>query len=510
MKFYVTTPIYYVNDIPHIGHAYTTVIADVLTRYHRMFGEESYFLTGVDEHGQKVQKAAEARGKDPQTHCDEMVLNFQNVWKELTIAPDVFMRTTFPYHKKVVQDCLQQLFDCGDIYIKEYEGWYSVSEEIFYTEKDLVNGKSPAGKEVTLVKEKNYFFKMSKYQDRLLKYIHDNPEFIAPENKKNETLGFLSKPLEDLCISRPKSRLSWGIELPFDKEYVTYVWFDALLNYTSAIGLKQQGRELEFQNKWAAAVHLIGKDILITHTVYWPTMLMALNLPLPRKIFAHGWWLTANNSKMSKSEGQVVKPLDMKDIVGVDGLRYFLTRDIHFGNDAQFSQDLVINRVNVELANNLGNLLSRTTQLLHKYFDGKIPERSSNLESSKEISKLALQTSTRVREDIYNYSPNMAVGHVVELLTKTNQCLDQEAPWKKAKENLAEAGETLLTVMEVLRISAILLHPVMPSKMNELLERIGFREKVTFEEAQKWFGLTTGSTVIKADPLFPRIQTENK
>lgn len=506
MNFYVTTPIYYVNDIPHIGHAYTTVVADVFTRYRRLFGQEAYFLTGVDEHGQKVQKAAEARGKTPQEHCDEMVLNFQNVWKELTIAPDIFMRTTFPYHKKVVQDCMQELYDKGEIYIQEYEGWYSVSEEIFYTEKDLVNGKSPTGKEVTLVKEKNYFFKMSKYQKQLIDYIQKNPDFIQPENRRNETLGFLAKPLEDLCISRPKARLSWGIELPFDKDYVTYVWFDALLNYTSAIGLKQKGKDEFFKKTWAAAHHIIGKDILITHTVYWPAMLMALNLPLPQKIFAHGWWLTANNSKMSKSEGQVVSPLDMKDVVGVDGLRYFLTRDITFGNDAQFSQDLVIGRVNVDLANNLGNLLSRTSQLIHKYFDGKLPNQTQNQKSSMELSNLALQTAAKVKEDILNFAPHTAISHVMDLLTKANQYLEQEAPWKKAKENVAEAGENLLTVIEVLRISGILLHPVMPSKMNDLLSRIGYRGPINFESAQKWFVIPTGTEVIKADPLFPRVE----
>lgn len=506
MSFYVTTPIYYVNDTPHIGHAYTTVVADVLNRYHKLFNEDSFFLTGVDEHGQKVQKAAELRGKDPQEHCDEMVLNFQNVWKELCIAPDIFMRTTFPFHKKAVQDCLQKLFDQGDIYIKEYEGWYSVSEEIFYTEKDLVDGRSPTGKEVSLVKEKNYFFKMSKYQDQLVQYIQNNPGFIAPENRKNETLGFLKQPLEDLCISRPKSRLSWGIELPFDTDYVTYVWFDALLNYASAIGYMQEGKEGTFQEKWPHVVHLIGKDILITHTVYWPTMLFALGLPLPQKIFAHGWWLTEDNAKMSKSEGKVVKPLDMKEIVGSDGLRYFLVRDIHFGNDAQFSEELVVNRVNVDLSNNLGNLLSRTSQLIHKYFGGKAPPSSQKLESTQALKAEALKVGDLVRTSVLEFKPDQTAEHIMSLLTKANQYLEKEAPWKKAKENLEEAGETLTAVLEVLRISAILLHPIIPSKMNDLLERIGFRGKVQLEEALKWEGTPSGTPIIKADPLFPRIQ----
>lgn len=508
MKFYITTPIYYVNDTPHIGHAYTTVVADVLTRYRKLFGDETFFLTGTDEHGQKVQKAAEKRGLDPKVHCDEMVLNFKNIWKELDINYNNFIRTTDGYHVKVVQDCLQELYDKGEIYLQEYEGWYSVSEEIFYTEKDLVDGKSPTGKEVQLVKEKNYFFKMSKYQQQLIDYIKNNPTFIQPEAKKNETLGFLSKPLEDLCISRPKSRLSWGIEIPFDRDYVTYVWFDALINYMSGIGFKQAGKENEFNKFWPEAIHLIGKDILITHTIYWPTMLMALGAKQPKTIFAHGWWLTANASKMSKSEGEVVKPLDMKGIIGVDGLRYFLTRDISLGNDAQFSQDLVIQRVNTELANNLGNLLSRTGQLVNKYFEGKVPDIKITAEGSKNLLKMAVATPDKVKEEILKFAPQAAVGHVVELLTEANKFLETEAPWKKAKEDLNTAGETLITVLEVLRVAGTLLHPVMPEKATELLKRIGFSGEPSFEQAKVAQALTAGAEVIKADPLFPRVDNK--
>jgi methionyl-tRNA synthetase len=508
MKFYVTTPLYYVNDTPHIGHAYTTVVADVLTRYRKLFGDETYFLTGTDEHGQKVQKAAEKRGLDPQAHADEMVLNFKNIWKELEIKPDIFMRTTADFHKKVVQDCLQDLYDRGEIYIQEYEGWYSVSEEIFYTEKDLVDGKSPTGKEVQKVKEKNYFFKMSKYQDKLLEHIKNNPEFIQPEVRKNETLGFLAKPLEDLCISRPKARLSWGIEIPFDKDYVTYVWFDALLNYASAVGLKQPDKKKFFDETWPNAIHIIGKDILITHSIYWTTMLMALGIPLPKKIFAHGWWLTGNNSKMSKSEGEVVKPLDMKDIVGVDGLRYFLTRDISFGNDATFSQELVVQRVNTELANNLGNLVSRTTQLIAKYFEGKIPDIKIKSTPALDLLKLATAAPEKVKAEILHFAPQNAVGAVMDLLTDANKFLEAEAPWKKAKEDLNAAGESLVTVLEVLRIAGTLLHPVIPTKATELLNRIGYKGDLNFAQTKTAQVLKPGTEIIKADPLFPRI--ENK
>jgi len=334
-RFYITTPIYYVNDRPHLGTAYCTLMADVLNRYHKLFGEETFFLTGTDEHGQKVQQAAEKRGITPQQQCDEMVLNFQNAWREMEFQYDTFFRTTDAKHKKVVQTCLQKLWDKGDIYEDVYEGWYSVSEEIFLTEKELVDGKSPAGNEVVKIQEKNYFFRMSKYQDALIDHIQKNPGFILPEFRKNEVLGFLRQPLGDLCISRPKSRLSWGIEIPFAPDYVTYVWFDALLNYATAVGLEQSDRRDDW-NKWwneAGPLHLIGKDILTTHSVYWTTMLLALGIKLPRQIFAHGWILNKDNAKMSKSKGDVVNPVDIAKLIGLDELRYFLTRDVHMGND---------------------------------------------------------------------------------------------------------------------------------------------------------------------------------
>lgn len=505
MTFYITTPIYYVNDTPHIGHAYTTIVADVLTRYHRLFGEESLFLTGTDEHGQKVQNAAKARGLDPQVHVDEMMEQFKSIWGELDVQYDIFMRTSFPYHKEVVQKCLKDLFDRGEIYSAEYEGWYSVSEEIFYMEKDLINGKSPMGKEVTKITEKNYFFKMSKYQDRLIQYIEEHPDFVRPEGKRSEVLGFLQKPLEDLCISRPKTRLSWGIELPFDRDYVTYVWFDALLNYASAIGYQQGGaKEAIFKKWWPHVVHLIGKDILTTHTVYWPTMLMALGVPLPKTVFAHGWWLTDSGGKMSKSEGPVVSPLEMRNIVGVDPFRYFLTRDIYLGNDARFSKELVISRINTELANNLGNLLSRTLNLVHKFFEGKVPPADQSLAETKELIKQALGLPTAVKTRIEAMEPNLAIEEVVNLLTATNRFIDTIAPWKTAKENLPVAGECLYTCLEILRISAILLSPVMPQKMAELLAQLGLNANPNYSETT-FGGLQSGVPVPVPSPLFPRI-----
>ena len=305
MSFYITTPLYYVNDTPHIGHAYTTVVCDVLNRYHKLFGEETFFLTGTDEHGQKVENAAAQRGKSAQDHVDEYVQQFQDIWKELQIEEDFFIRTTMEFHKAAVQKCLQDLWDRGEIYEKDYEGLYCESEEMFYTDKELVDGKTPLGNDVQLVKEKNYFFKMSRYQDQLIRHIEDNPSFIQPDVRRNEILGFLKKPLGDLSISRPKSRLKWGIEIPFDTDHVTYVWFDALLNYATAVGLHQEEKKEQFERLWPNAIHVIGKDILMTHSVYWTTMLMALQLPLPKQIFAHGWWLTDENEKMSKSKNNV-------------------------------------------------------------------------------------------------------------------------------------------------------------------------------------------------------------
>lgn len=508
-KFYITTPIYYVNDTPHIGHAYTTVVADVLARYHRLFGHEVKFLTGVDEHGQKVQTATVKHGLEPQAYVDSMAENFKEIWKELSIQYDVFFRTTDDFHKKGVQACLQQLFDKGEIYAEDYEGMYSVSEEIFYTEKDLVNGKTPQGNEVTPIKEKNYFFRMSKYQQALIDHIQKNPEFIQPEFRRNEVLGFLRQPLHDLCISRPKARLSWGIELPFDKEYVTYVWFDALLNYATGVGYQQPARAEEFKKWWEGCppIHLLGKDILTTHSVYWPTMLMALGIALPKTIYAHGWWLTESGEKMSKSKGTVVKPLDMKSVVGVDPLRYFLTRDIALGNDAAFSPELVVSRVNSELANNLGNLLSRSTNIVSKSFDGKAPGPSASpAPETAELLKKLGSLADGVKAAILALEPQTAVQLVVDVLNDTNKYIGDRAPWKQVKEDMPAAGETLHTCLEVLRVAGILLSPVMPEKCASILATIGWSKSPAFADAQKALAIPAGAPVQKAEPLFPRVE----
>src|SRR5262249_33400783 len=388
--FYITTPIYYVNDVPHIGHAYTTVAADVLARYWRLRGREVFFLTGLDEHGQKVQQAAAKAGIDPQRYCDGMVPRFRDLWERLEISNDAFIRTTDAKHKAVVQRYLQELFDKHLIYKDSYTGWYCTFDERFWTEKDVADGVCPECKRpVERLSEHNYFFKMGQYQDRLIEHIRKHESFIRPESRRNEVLGFLTtQKLGDLSISRPKSRLAWGIELPFDQDYVTYVWFDALVNYVSALEYKTARPSLD--QFWHASVHLIGKDILTTHAVYWSTMLMALGLDLPHTIFAHGWW-TVDGEKMSKSRGNVVDPYRMVDEYGADAFRYFLLREVPFGQDGDFSLSGMIARVNSELADGLGNLLSRSLTMIERFAGGTVPAEVASVNNELE-SQLAKTT----------------------------------------------------------------------------------------------------------------------
>ena len=492
--FYLTTPIYYVNDKPHIGHAYTTILADVITRFHRDLNKDVLFVTGLDEHGQKVQEAAKKRGVDPKAHCDEMAPRFLELWERLNIKYDDFIRTTESRHISVVQDILQTVYDNGDIYEDEYEGLYSVSEERFITEKEADSGQF---KDIKKLKEKNYFFKMSKYQKALINHINKNPNFIQPVHRKNEVLGFLKKPLEDLCISRPKSRLSWGIDLPFDSKYVTYVWFDALINYVTAAGFNSN--EEMYKKYWPVNYHLIGKDILTTHAVYWPTMLMSAQLSLPKGIFAHGWWLSGE-SKMSKSVGNVVDPLGLIKEYGVDPVRYYLMREMVLGNDASFTMESFIKRYNSDLANDFGNLLSRVTNLLTKFFDSKTPKFEDNSIEGNSIKNKGNELIKNVSTKIEQMKVNEAIELILQFIRSVNKYLEIMAPWKLVKSDKESAGKVLFSAAEALRVSSLLLSPVMPDKTSIILKTF-CAEKTSV----KWGELTPNKTIKKHEVLFPRI-----
>jgi len=496
--FYITTPIYYVNDIPHIGHAYTTILADVLSRYQKQIGNDSFFLTGVDEHGQKVQEAAKKRGVNPLQHCDEMAKRFTSLWQELHISNDDFIRTTEQRHQEVVKKILNIVNDAGDIYADEYEGLYSISEERFITEKESESGQF---RDIKKLKEKNYFFKMSKYQDQLIDHINKNPKFIQPEHRKNEILGFLKQPLNDLCISRPKSRLDWGIELPFDSNYVTYVWFDALINYITAPGYGEDPQE--FQKFWPASIHLIGKDILTTHAVYWPTMLMAAGIELPNTIFAHGWWLM-KDEKMSKSSGNVINPLDLIEDYGVDPVRYYLMREMVLGHDASFSKESFITRYNSDLANDFGNLLSRVSTLINKNYEGIIPNVSSFSPLEIEIQHSSREVVKNFDSHMSNMAINEAIEEVLQFVRSINKYFEQSVPWKVVKDDKISAGTILYTGAEALRIAAVLLSSIMPERTKNL-----FLVLNTTSTDRDWGGLKPGTQLGPLTVLFPRINTEN-
>ena len=494
--FYITTPIYYVNDKPHIGHAYTTILADVISRHFRDMGRDVFFLTGLDEHGQKVQQAAENKDVSPIEHCNEMAPRFMSLWSKLHIQYTDFIRTTEKRHSTIVQSILQKVYDKGDIYEDSYEGLYSVSEERFITQKEADSGDF---RDVRELKEKNYFFKMSNYQEKLVEHIHNNPSFIQPEHRKNEVLGFLRSPLEDLCISRPKSRLSWGIEIPFDKDYVTYVWFDALINYISAIGY--ESNQEKYKTYWPVDFHLIGKDILTTHSVYWPTMLMSAELPLPKAIFAHGWWLS-DQTKMSKSLGNVVDPLDLIDTYGVDPIRFYLMKEMVLGQDANFSMDSFIKCYNSDLANDLGNLLSRVTNLIFKFYDGALEPDLDDSNDGDEVKKAAFVSINTSKELMNDLKINDAINSVFIFIRRVNKYLEITAPWKLVKTDKKSAGKVLFTAAESLRIIALLLNPVMPNRTETVLSALGVKNREL-----EWGKLVFEKKVLQQKPLFPRIES---
>jgi methionyl-tRNA synthetase len=507
--FYITTPIYYVNARPHLGHAYTTLVADVARRFETMRDRAVFFLTGTDEHGDKIVRAAKSANITPRTYVDQISRLFRDLWPRLNIHPSAFLRTTDAAHIAVVERILQRIYDAGDIYFSEYEGLYCFGCERFYTERELIGGKCPDHQsEPERLQEANYFFRMSRYQQWLVDHIQANPDFIRPERYKNEVLAFLREPLEDLCISRPKSRLKWGITLPFDREYVTYVWFDALLNYVSALGYPDGEA---FRTFWPHAQHIVAKDILKPHGIYWPIMLKAAGIPVYRHLNVHGYW-NVDSSKMSKSLGNVIEPVALAETYGLDAFRYFLMREMSFGLDANFSEQTIVARVNADLANDLGNLLSRVVTMTHKYFGGVVPAADIEVERRMQIGlqAQAWRTIADYESAMEGFAFHKALIAVWELVSSLNKFIDVTAPWVLAKSGSSrpELEAVIYNLLEGLRVIAGLVAPVMPEAAATMQRHLGIApsaEQCRLDRLKCWKSLPPGTRLPKTTTLFPRI-----
>lgn len=511
--FYITTPIYYVNAKPHLGHTYTTIATDVARRFHDMKGSETFMLTGTDEHGDKIVKAAEKNNVSPRDYVNEISRQFEKLWPMLDIHCDHFIRTTDEGHIAVVVDILRKIYDSGDIYYAEYEGMYCFDCERFFNERELVDGKCPDhGKEPVPIAESNYFFKMSKYQQWLIDHITENPDFIRPERYRNEVLSFLKEPLEDLCISRPKSRLEWGITLPFDDNYVTYVWFDALINYVSALGYPDGEN---FKKFWPHSHHVVAKDILKPHGIYWPIMLKAAGIDIYKHLLVHGYW-NIEHSKMSKSLGNVVDPLYLRETYSTDAIRYFLMREMVFGLDSSFSESVIISRINSDLANDLGNLFSRVLGMFHKYFNSTVPNYEPEVKADFKLD-LKADAQKAISQFVMamdNFEFHKALAAVWDYISKMNKYVDVTAPWElaKKKESKDQLAAVICNLLEGLRVVSGLIYPVMPETAVKMQKHLGFAPDSDFHHIKKisqWPQMITNQTLPKSISLFPRIDSDD-